>query len=314
MGKMAIDRSQSTLVDAFLRDEMARGNRALRSVAPVIGHLLDVDGPSLFDDGIVARIRGMVSNIAEQLLEARALGPSDGASGAGPMRKLIDQLATDQWLIDHLYTVALEGQLTQRLQQSAAIDPVLSPLMQELVASDKPEIAELAMSVLAAQSRFFQGQQRMELSIGELPSELFVHVLDLFEATDLGLEKGQSGGILTKLASEFDEGAGRTALLTRLTSTMHSGAIAALDLSHAGLALFANAAALLTGQSRERVVFACHEGQVVRLALTLKAAGLKLGAIEGQLALLGGTKALPFGFDALSQTAAQDALREMSEV
>jgi len=314
MGKMAVDRSQSSMVDAFLRDEMARGNRALRSVAPVIGHILDIDGPSLFDDAIVARLRGMLRHLAKQLLQEAVFEKNKHVSMADPVTLLADQLATDEPLIDHLYIIALEGHLTQRLKTSAAIDPVLSPLMQELVASDKPEIAELAMSVLAAQSRFSQNQQRMELPFGELRHELFGHVLDHFAAADIGLGADQVDGAITKLTGEFDEGAGRHALLARLTSAMHGGAIAALDLSHSGLALFTSAASLLTQQSRERVIFACHEDQVARLALILRSAGLNSSSLEGQLALLGGTKPLPSGFDTLSQSAAQETLRELSKV
>ncbi|KEO91511.1 hypothetical protein EH31_02250 [Erythrobacter longus] len=314
MGKMAIDRSQSTLVDAFLRDEMARGNRALRSVAPVIGHMLDSEGPSLFGDAIVARLRGMINDIAAQFVGELPLNPENSEMLKALVDVVAQQLASDETVVDHLYSVALEGHLTAKLKQTASIDPVLSPLMQELIASDKPEIAEIAMSTMAAQSRFAQSQNRMEMPVGELPFEVFSRVLDLFEAAPLGAGKHHIDAAIAKLKRAYDEGAGRIGLLARLSSSMHGGAIAALDLSHAGLALFASAMASLTGQPREHAVFACHEAQIVRLALMLKAAGLSAHAIEGQLAVLGGTKPLPDGFAALSQSVAQDTLREMSEV
>lgn len=314
MGKMAIDRSQSTLVDAFLRDEMARGNRALRSVAPVVGHLLEGEGTSLFGDAIIARLRGMMRHIAEQLLGE--LGSNAGAipDMEGRAEMLAQHLAADEAIVDHLYMAALEGHLTGRLAHSASIDPVLSPLMQELIASERPEIAELAMGAMAAQSRFSQSQQRMEMPLGELPFEVFGRVLDRFADAPLGADTDTIGAAVTRLKHGFDEGAGRIGLLGRLVSAMQGGAVAALDLGHAGLALFASAAASLTQQPRERAVFACHESQTVRLALMLKAGGLSSHAIDAQIAILGGTKSLPSDFEALSQALAQDTLREMSEV
>ena len=38
---MSMDRTETTYVETVLRDELARGNRALRGVAPVIAHMLD---------------------------------------------------------------------------------------------------------------------------------------------------------------------------------------------------------------------------------------------------------------------------------
>ncbi|MEP1422743.1 MAG: hypothetical protein ABJK59_13325 [Erythrobacter sp.] len=314
MGKKAIDRSQSTLVDAFLRDEMARGNRALRSIAPVVGQLLDGEGPSLFGDAIIARLRGMLGHIAEQLIGELPVIEGNNPELESPQNALAARMSTDETVVDHLYTCALEGYLSGKLEQSASIDPVLSPLIQELIASEKPEIAELAMSALAAQSRFSQSQRRMEIPIGELPFEVFGRVLEHFEAVSLGAEKRQIDTIITNLKQRYDEGAGRIGLFARLSASMHGGAVAALDLGHAGLALFASGLASLTQQQRDRAVFACHESQTVRLALMLKAAGLSSHSIDSQLTILGYTKSLPSQFEMLSQTVAQDTLRELSEV
>jgi len=314
MGKMVIDRSQSTLVDAFLRDEMARGNRALRSLAPVIAHLLESDGPSLVSDAIVARLRGMLLHISEQLLASLETEQAVDPRRTEAQSILVDRLVGDESVVDHLYAVALEGLLTENLQQYAAIDPVLSPLMQELIASERPEIAEVAMTAMAAQSRFCQSQNRMELPLDELPSELFGQVIGHFEAGELGLDPDRVTDAGKALKGAFDEGQGRIGLFARLASLMQGGAVAALDLSHAGFALFASAAASLTRQDRAHVVFACHEGQTVRLVLMLMAAGLSADAVQGQLALLGGTKALPDGLEAMSQAHAQASLRELSAV
>ncbi|WP_298333651.1 hypothetical protein [uncultured Erythrobacter sp.] len=312
MGKMAIDRSQSTLVDAILQDEIARGNRALRSLAPVIAHLLDSDGPSLVSDAIVARLRGMLRHIADQLLASLPLDAKNALIQSQAQSKLIDHLRGDESLVDHLYSVVLEGVLTKQVQQRVGVDPILSPLMQELIASERPEIAEVAMMALAAQSRFCQGQERMELPLGELPSQLLWRVLTHFEATELALHPEGVAGAVQTIKRDFDEAQSRIGLFARLASSMQGGAIAALDIGHAGLALFASATASLTRQEREHVVFACHEGQTFRLVLILIAAGLNINAIEGQLALLGGTRALPSGFETISQAHSQELLRTLT--
>lgn len=301
MGRLSMDRSQTTYVDAILRDELARGNRALRGVAPVIAHLLDSDGAAVVSDAIVARLRGMLSDLAAQLM--RAAG-SDHAEND----KLAEILAGDESLIDHLYALAMEGHLTDRLEVRDAIDPVLSPLLQELIASDQPPTAELAMTALAAQSRFCQSQRRMELPIGELPPHLFAGALERFETAQLDLDRAQVEEGLSALRREYDEAAGRISLLARLVASMRGGALAALDIGHAGVALFASALASLTRQERDLALFACHERQAVRLALSLRAAGAEPALIESQLAVLGGTQALPSGIADMPQDHARELL------
>ena len=314
MGKMATDRSQSTLVDDVLRDEMARSNRALRSLAPVVSHLLESDGPSLVSDAIVARLRGMLSHIAFQLVEHFWGGRDTGGRLSAAKARLNDQLLSDGPLVDHLYSLALESFLAQSLAARSGIDPVLSPLLQELIASDKPEIAEIGMKVLAAQSRFTQSQARMELPLSELPHELLLSVIAHIKAGDTEQTQTQIADAGNRLKQGIDEADSRIALLSRLATSMQGGAVAALNLNHSGLALFISSAASLTRQDRERIVFACHEGQAVRLALTLKAAGMNGPAIGRQIALLGGQTGLPQGIETMAQSHAIDALREMSAV
>lgn len=314
MGKMATDRSQCAPVDAILRDEMARSNRALRSLAPVIAQMLDSDGPSLVTDAIVARLRGMMSDIARQLLAVAVIEGSDAHSTQDAKAQLVASFSSDEPLIDHLYAVALEGVLIEGLEKRASIDPVLSPLMQELIASKNPEVAQLAVAALAAQSRFTRNVGRMTHPIGELPQEILASVLDHLHNLEPKLSKPQIAKAIAKTKGEFDEGLGRIGLLARLCSTMHGGAIAALDLNHSGLALFVSAASSLTRTPRDSVVFACHEGQSVRLALILLAAGLTGERVEAQTSLLGARFALPSQIVGLSAADAVSALREMGGV
>jgi Arc/MetJ-type ribon-helix-helix transcriptional regulator len=296
-----MDLAADHAVEAILRDELARENRALSGVVAVLRHLLVSDAQALVSDAILARVRGMMVDCAAQLLTA--MEGRDPVTGSFAMA---DPAVLDNWaeeltgeepLLAFCHALANEGLLTERFQQRHAIDPVLSPLIQELIASDDPAIAALAMSALAAQSRFIQSQRRMELPLGELPAELFHMVIALGDrrAAD---EVARAG--LARLQRSYDEATSRLGLLARLVATMRRGAVAALALDHAGLALFVSGLAAQTRQPREAAVLACHEGQGARLALMLRSAGLSLPLIERQLLLVEPAARMPRAIASLS--------------
>ncbi len=279
MGEVTMDLAADDVVEAILRDGLAREARALSAVVPVLRHLLGSEAQGLVSDAILARVRGMIQHCAAQLLAAEA-GHDPAAAFAAAEPAALDALAetlfADAALLAHCHALAAEGLIAERLHQRHAIDPVLSPLLQELIAAEDPAVAALAMSTLAAQSRFMQGQRRMELPLGELPAELF-HAL----------AARADGDATGRLAAQYDEATSRLGLLARLVAVMRRGAVAALALDHAGLALFASALAVETRTPRAEAVVACHEGQALRLALLLRGTGLSLAAIERQLPLTG---------------------------
>lgn len=268
-----MDLADGGALEAALRDELARETRALASLVPVLRHMLASDGHRLVSDAVLARVRGMLSDLAAQLLAAAAGRdpavrlPADADRRAHDA--LADALAGDPLLLAHCHALAAESLTAERLHQHHGLDPVLSPLLQELIAAEDPLVAELAMNTLAAQSRFIQSQRRMELPLSELPAELF-HALT---ARHLGADE-RGGDAARRLHETYDEGASRLGLLARLVSAMRRGAIAALALDHAGLALFASAVAALGREEREDAVLACQEGQGARLALMLRSAGM----------------------------------------
>lgn len=281
MGDDTMDQADEAALAAILREELAREARALDAVVPVLRHLLASEGQRLVSDAILARVRGMLSDLAAQLIAAAAGRDPALRFAAAQLtpdhEALAAELAGDPALLAHCHALAAESLLAERFHQHRALDPVLSPLLQELIASDAPEIAELAMNALAAQSRFIQSQRRMELPLGELPAELF-HVVT---ARHAGVpEAGR------RLAAAYDEAASRLGLLARLVSAMRRGAIAALALDHAGAALFASALGVLGRAPREQAVLAGQDGQSLRLALMLRSAGLEADAIARQVLLL----------------------------
>ncbi len=284
MGEQTMDFAAGHAVEAILRDGLAREARALAAVVPVLRHLLGNEAQALVSDAILARVRGMIGDLAAQLLAAQAgRDPATRGLAAADLSTLdpiADRLMADEGLLAFCHALAVEGLIAQRLQQQCTVDPVLSPLLQELIASEDPAMAGLAMATLAAQSRFVQGQRRMELPINELPAELFHRVLGNARGD------GQSNAALLQMQSSYDEAAGRLGLLARLVAAMRRGAVAGLGLDHAGLALFASALAAVTRRPRAETVLACHEGQAMRLALLLRAAGLTPAGIERQLLLI----------------------------
>jgi hypothetical protein len=291
MGEKTMDLAADATVEAILRGGLAREGRALASVVPVLRHLLGAPTQGLVNEAIVARVRGMILDLAAQLIAAEAgCDPVTRAPDADPeaLDNLSERLMADEALLSHCHALAAEGLIAERLMQRHAIDPVLSPLLQELIAAENPAVASLAMATLAAQSRFVQSQRRMELPLGELPAELF-HALI-----------ARLAGKAAPLQSAYDEGASRLGLLARLVGTMRRAALAALGLEHAGLALFATALASETRSLRADAVIACHEGQSLRLALLLRAAGLPPAATGRQLLLTDPAARLPNAIAALS--------------
>jgi hypothetical protein len=282
MGMNSADPAQQPQPGHALAAELARSQSAAIATLPVLRHLLASDGPSLVSEAVVARVRGMLRDLAAQLYAGGrgALAVSDQA--APQLDPLVAGLSAHAPLLAHIHTLALESQLAERFEQRLSLDPVLSPLLQELIASDDQAVAELAMNTLAAQTRFMQSQRRMELPLEELPADLFHAALHIGE----GLAHPRSAPGRSALMAAYDEGATRLSLLERLIVAMRRAVVACLAFDRAGLALFAQGLSALSGMARADAIHACHEQQAPRLALGLRAAGFDLPAIERQMLLI----------------------------
>lgn len=271
--------------EAMLRFELARADATAGTVAPILRHLLASDDHSLFSDEIVARVRGMVMDLASRLLVALAdSGQNEARENALLLGHLGEVLLDNPALIAHLHALVLEWQLFERLQSQIALDPVLPPLLQALIASPDAATAETAMKLLAAQARFVQSQRRMACQLVELPGDLFHAVLVSFR-TSIGNTQAQDDRVSEverRLRSEYDESRSRLGLIARLIAGMGGGAIAALSVAHAGVSTFLSALAFTSGQRRDLAALATHETQVVRLALALRAANLRPAALTEQ--------------------------------
>ena len=312
MNEAGITQAPQIPVEAVLRDELAHGDIVLGTIGPILGHLLANHDHSLFSDEIIARVRGMLLHVARQLFEAQ--GGAEGfenphAFALEQAPVLGDRIAADPAFLAHCHALALEWQLAGRLQRRNQIDPVLSPLLQALIASDDATTASNAMALLAAQARFVQQQRRMELPLGELPADLFHHALVTWRelASEEGSEKAEKAE--RQLRETFDESAGRLGLLARVVNGMGQGALAALAMGHAGAAIFLTALAMASDQERDLTVVATNDRQLARLALSLRAAGLKPKDVEEQFQYIHPEVALPEGFDMLRADRAAAMLR-----
>lgn len=298
-------------VEAVLRDELAHGDVVLGTIGPILGHLIANHDHSLFSDEIVARIRGMVGSIARQLLELQAQVTGDTDPHGFAARngdELAEMLASNVGFLTHCHSLALECQLAERLRARNSIDPVLSPLMQSLVASDDPATASLAMQALASQARFIQRQKRMQLPLGEIPADLFHDALLRWREYAGGLDCDTIGRVETRIRRDYDESSSRLGLLSHLVEGMGGGARAALSIAHAGISLFFTALASASQQEREVVALSTNDRQLARLALALRGSGLNPREVEEQFLYIHPDVSLPEGFAQLRVDRARDML------
>ena len=298
-----LNQADAMPVEAILREDLAHGDIVLGTIGPILGHLLAQRDNSLFSDEVVARVRGMVGHVTRQLMTAaRADGPAnDGELDPAAEELLTADLSANIHFLVHCHALAIEYHLARRLEQRSGIDPVLSPLLQALIASDDGATATSAMTLLAAQARFMQQQRRMELPLNELPADLFHFALTTWRsvADKYPGESVSGDDAELRLRASFDEGSSRIGLSNRIVSSLGAGISASLSVSHAGIALFLTGLATASRQERDLVCFATSESQLARLALSLRAAGLKPKEVEEQFLYLHPEVSLPEGFDFL---------------
>ena len=281
-------------LEAKLRERLASGDAAVGAAGPALRRLLEEGANPLLGEDIVAGVRGMASDLARQLIEARAQVPSEGATigvAAGPA--LAGEIVRSPAMLGHLHALALEWQLTQRLQARLVVDPVLPPLLQR--AANMPDLAASApaMLLLASQARFCQAQRRMQLPLGELPGDLLHGALLAMRALAGSDADDQSAMADAAIRASHDESESRLGLLSRFVAAMDETALGALSLKDAGAAVFLTALALASGQDRDLAVLSTDQSQYVLLALSLRAAGLTGEGAAQQLLLLHPDLALP---------------------
>lgn len=296
--------SDPTTIEALLRDDLTHADQALVHMGPILRHLLQNDDNSIFSDEVIARVRGMLADIARQLVQA--LGEAAGHDDAGRWAReagpgLVAMLSGNQALLDHLHMLAVEWQLTEKLQGRLGLDPVLTPLVQDLIASPDPDVAARGMNLLAAQARFGQSLRRMQIPLTELPGDL--HHLALMTMHTYIAE--DPSGVSAANVAESALRKARTMSVSRLELLDHLTALLAPDLpivlsiENAGVALFLSALSFGAGLSRETAVMCTTESQLARLALSLAASGAGRDGVVAAFVALHPEVALPEGIEVL---------------
>ncbi len=297
--------------EAMLRERLYSADTVTGASGPVLRHLLANDDHSLFSEEIVARVRGMTKDIARQWLAAlNSTAGFEGSIEQLDRQCVIETLHNNYTILRHLHCLALEYQLAEGLQRDSAIDPVLSPLVQSLIASSDSEKAELAMSGLAAQTRFLQQQRRMEIPLGELPGDVFHALMRVMRTVEWSVPEEAAKAAEQQLRDGFEEGQSRLGLLSRLVTDLGGGNSAALSVTNAGLAIFLTALSQASGQDRCMTVLSTNDRRLSRLALSLRAASLKAADIEKQLDFFHPDVVLSEGFELLRPDGAAALLAE----
>lgn len=291
-------------IEALLQEDLQQADLALANARPILRHLLGNDDHSIFSDAIVARVRGMLRDLARQLVTAMAEagGHSDiRVVSSEACDELANAFSDSPVLLAHAHALAVEWQLTERLQTRLSLDPVLSPLVQSLIASSDPATSATAMAALAAQARFGQSQRRMELPLTELPGDLFHLALVTMRAYVADHPEADRNAARAEetLRQRHEERRSRLGLIERLITALRGEAAQALSVEHAGVAMFLTALSIGSGQDRDLVVLTTSESQAARLALALAACGLKPDAVAAQFLALHPEVSLPEGFGGL---------------
>ena len=304
----ALNVSTSLPTCGRLREALVAGEERLASAVPVLRHLLRPMDPAMFCDAALAQVRGMLGDLARQLLSARAeaSGIRDSAQFAEQGEEaLAHLLSADDALLSYVHALTLEAVLAERLQTATGLDPVVSPLVQQLITATDEAVAGLAMDLLSAQARFLQQQQRMELSPSELPDTLFLRALLAMRA-HAGAEDEDASRAEDVLRDRRRERPGRIAQIEQLLGGSEADTESSLSVSRAGLPIFLTALSLASGEERSQLLLAIFARDGLRPALAMRAAGLEQQQIEMQLALLG---ADPFvGEDLTALSPAQSAM------
>lgn len=291
----AVPSADAQAAEAALRRDLARGDAAATSALPVLRYLVAAEEPALLSEEVLARVRGMLADVAAQLLDA-LIGKADRRAHApDEIAVLTRAFLEDPVLLTHVHALALEWQLAERLHERLALDPVVSPLLEAGLAAGDVD----ARAFVAAQARWSQAQRRLALPLAELPGDVLEAVLGILRAL-VGAEPALSERALaveTEVRGAHAVGANRLALAARLVGK--SEGEGSLTIANAGVALFLSALGLRAGLSREAAILATQPGQKARLALALLAAGASQARLDEQMLALHPASALPQGLAAL---------------
>lgn len=235
-------------------------------------------------------------------LASLAMGVLDGLVGAvgvhhqpAEVDVVLRVLSECQALVEHLRADVIEWQLTQRLHDTLALDPVSSPVLQQLVV--QPDHRAAATAFLAAQMRWCQSHARMYMALADLPPAVQGQVCAVIQALGAGEPDlaDRANALCADMRNAYDPAADREVCATQALEHMSLEFADALRVQEMGVAVFLTALARLTMQPRATVTGWTERAQAPRLAVALRAAGMSPGDIQQQLFAFHGDAGLGAG-------------------
>lgn len=210
---MAPARPAQRDVGALLRhaDEQAR---AAAAVPALIRQKLYPTGAQTLREDDLSLTGGFVEAIARQVHSA--LCPA--ALNVDPTSIAQAVILTDAGVMSVLFARAIEARLCANAALAGLATPELPPRVEEPVGDAQDELAQAAMALIIAQSRFIGNAQGFTLDVSELPAE---QVSTLVRRTLGWLQDHHSAdplelrSLADALLNEFDERVGRPNRLMR---------------------------------------------------------------------------------------------------
>src|SRR5688572_20651502 len=118
MTSPAFSATRESEVESLLAGQLAAADRVVADAYPILRYNLGGDDLALLSDRIVAQVRAQIDDLAGQLVV------SEGENASA----LSDKLTADPALVRHVHALAIETELSERLSERLALDPVVSPL------------------------------------------------------------------------------------------------------------------------------------------------------------------------------------------
>ena len=292
-----------------IRELFAAGEQTRLELPQQLRHRIASADPSLFNDEVIARSRGLLVHLTEQLAGGRL--PDLCTSGFLEGRdEILHALLQEPRLLSFCHALSFECQLTRRLAEAADLDPLLPTVLQDMIASTDEATSHLAAACLTAQTQHFRNMERMQLPLRQLPADL------LHLALNSGRKRLKNSvvaeAVEQAVRATYDEGATRYSLFGRLITAPDYPGKRGWHLDKAGVPLFLTLLALRNGIDFAEAVLLLSKGQMVRLALSLKSLGCPSKALHRNLFLLHDEDALPV-LASITSAAADDMLGTLDD-
>jgi hypothetical protein len=312
---MAPARPASRDVGALLRRADQQAQSAAGLPALLRQRLAPDDGQTLREDDI-SLVGGFAHAIARQLLDA--LCP--GIDTIDPDSVVHEVVLANGPLCLLLFSRAIEARLCRNTALIGLAMPELPPRIEAEVADSQDELAEAAMALIIAQSRFIGNAQGFYIELAELPPEILsmlvrqmlIWAQQTVQADPLALRSAADG-----LLASFDERHGRPHRLMRLC---HLFALPRAgddwSLAENGPSLVFAMLARTSGLPIDHLMDMMRDPDLTRLAIVLRGCDIDAGTAARLLDQLGLLASLPLtesvSANALAGIAPDDAARMLA--